>query len=364
MRVPDFLEKQDLEEELTGLKGVLSVAQVVVSSLDLDEVLQNILCSAMAVMDLPAGCIALYDASLEQLSLGARVGPGTGDSLEGHWPVRDGELSRRILDGGEVFVLEAVCQASIAGDPLILKGYRGAFIAVPLKIQSKIVGILCLYHHFPQSFAPTRLEILSILASFAAMSIDNARLHQQTQQLALTDSLTGLYNQRQFQVLLRDEMARAKRYQKPMALLIFDVDDFKMFNDRHGHFKGDKALVAIAEILRGVVRECDMVFRYGGEEFIAILPETALDEAVLAAERARLAVETESALSLQGICGQGITVSVGVASFPDNGTEQNALLDLADALLYRAKSEGKNRICHEYPAVHSKGAQWLEKKSS
>ncbi len=355
--VPDFPNKNNLlEEELKGLKDVLSVAQVVVSSLDLDEVLQNILCSAMAVMDLPSGCIALYDEPLGQLSLHAHAGPGTDDSLKDRWPVRDGELSRRILDGGDAFVLEDVLQASVAHDPLILDGCSGAFLAVPLKIQSKIVGILCLYSHFPQCFVKARLEILSILASFAAMSIDNACLHQRTHHLAVTDSLTGLYNRRQFQVMVKDELVRARRYKKPLTLLIFDVDNFKAFNDRHGHFKGDQALVAVAEILREAVRECDMVFRYGGEEFIAILPETAIDEAIRAAERARGAVETKSASYLQGICEQGLTVSIGVASYPENGTEQNVLLDLADALLYKAKSQGKNRIYHEISDLYSKGA--------
>jgi len=211
-----------------------------------------------------------------------------------------------------------------------------------------VVGLLCLDDFAPRAFPVRRLKVLSILASFAAMSIDNACLHQRTHHLAVTDGLTGLYNQRQFRLMLKDEMVRARRYEKPLTLLMFDVDDFKMFNDTYGHVKGDQALAAVAEILRGAMRESDMVFRYGGEEFIAILPETAIDVALTAAERARQEIEKKSGEYLRDIADPGVTVSVGVAAYPVDGVDRDALLQVADALLYKAKREGKNRVYHQH----------------
>ncbi|OHB29441.1 MAG: diguanylate cyclase [Desulfuromonadaceae bacterium GWC2_58_13] len=339
----------DIEEELKSLKDVLSVAQVVVSSLDIDEVLQNILYSAMAVMDMPAGSIALYDEPLGQLSLHAHAGLSERFLERYRWPVKDGTVIRRVLDDGEIFRLEDIGSSGCVDDALILQEGIRSLVAVPLKIQNKIVGLICLDDFEPRTFAESRLNILSILASFAAMSIDNACLHQRTYHLAVTDGLTGLYNQRQFRLMLKEEMVRARRYDKPLTLLMFDVDNFKSFNDTYGHFKGDKALVAVAEILRESMRECDMVFRYGGEEFIAILPETGLDFALKAAERARKSIETLSVDYLRGIAGRGVTVSVGVAAYPEDGIDRDSLLHVADALLYKAKREGKNRVYHQEP---------------
>ncbi len=347
----DMSRKGDIEEELKSLKDVLSVAQVVVSSLDLDEVLQNILYSAMAVMDMPAGSIALYDEPLGQLSLHAHAGLSDQFLDRYRWPVKDGSMIRQVLDAGEVFCLESVGSSNGVDDGLVLQEGIQALVAVPLKIQNKIVGLICLDDFAPRTFTERRLNILSILASFAAMSIDNACLHQRTHHLAVTDGLTGLYNQRQFRLMLKEEMVRARRYGKPLTLIMFDVDDFKAFNDTYGHFKGDQALVAVAEILRESMRECDMVFRYGGEEFIAILPETGLEVALTAAERARRSVEEKSLDYLKGIAKRGLTVSIGVAAYPEDGLDRDALLHVVDALLYKAKREGKNRIYHQKPEV-------------
>lgn len=264
------------------------------------------------------------------------------------WPVKEGSLIHHVLDEGELFIIEDVQGGFCCGDALILQEGIRALVAIPLKIQNKVVGLICLDDFAPRQFAPNRLKVLSILASFAAMSIDNACLHQRTQHLAVTDGLTGLYNHRQFRLMLKDELMRARRYGKPMTLLMFDVDNFKAFNDRHGHLKGDRALVAVAEILRSAMRESDMVFRYGGEEFVAILPETAIDVALTAAERARLEIEEKSPHYLNGELPQGVTVSVGVATYPRDGQDRDALWQVADALLYQAKREGKNRVYHRH----------------
>jgi len=340
--------QQQLEEELRGFKDILSVAQVVVSSLELDEVLANILASAMAVMEMPAGSIALYDRANNTLKLHAHQGLSETFTARSSWTVKEGGLTSMILSMGELYIAEDTHKNNMFTGPLaIAEGIR-CLIAVPLKIQNKVVGTLYLNDFVPRTFSDIRLRLLSILGSFASMSIDNARLHERTKELACTDSLTGLYNRRWFQKLFSDELQRARRYEKAMSLIMFDIDDFKQFNDIYGHPVGDKVLIRVAEIMTNTLRDGDSIFRYGGEEFIAILPEADLAEALTVAERVRERIARESGGCLEGEGRNNVTVSVGVASYPRDGQTMDDLVKKVDSLLYIAKRQGKNLV-HHFP---------------
>ncbi|PLX79141.1 MAG: GGDEF domain-containing protein, partial [Desulfuromonas sp.] len=165
--------------------------------------------------------------------------------------------------------------------------------------------------------------------------------------MACTDGLTGLYNHRQFKKMFPEEISRSVRYNKPLSIIMFDIDDFKKFNDSYGHPNGDIVLRETANLLRELLRDCDLIYRYGGEEFIALLPETNHADALLVGERIRIFVETESPLFLTKITKtHGVTVSIGVASLPDDGQDMGALLKTVDDLMYRAKRDGKNRVYH------------------
>ena len=334
-----------LVEQVQELKGIINVAQVVVSSLALDEVLQNILHSAMAVMDMPAGTIVLYDEKTSLLELHAHAGLSEQFVALDRWRVKPTGLTHEILEGGELFIVNDTESSELFNNPLaIAEGIR-SLIAVPLKIKQSTIGILYLNDFKEREFVAVKLELLSILTSFAAMSIDHARLHERTLQLACTDGLTGLFNHRQFKKIFTNEVARANRYKKTLSIILLDVDDFKKFNDTYGHPNGDVVLQEMANMLRELLRDCDTLFRYGGEEFVAVLPETDLLEAIKVAERIRIFVETESPRFLTKITKtHGVTVSVGVASLPVDGTDPNALLKTVDDLMYQAKREGKNRV--------------------
>ncbi len=336
-----------LREEVQGLKNILSVAQLVVSSLDLDEVLQNILHSAMAIMDFPAGSVALYNESENSLELHAHAGLSETFVAHRRWTAKPDGLTHKILGYGEPFVVEDTEAFDFAMNPLAAREGIRALIAVPLIFQKSIVGILYVDDFKPRSITQSRLNLLSVLASFATMSIDNARLYRQTLELACTDGLTGLFNFRQFKRDFREELSRAERYGTGLSVVLLDVDNFKKFNDTYGHPNGDIVLRAMAELLSDLLRDCDLIYRYGGEEFIALLPETGLQEALLVAERIRMFVETESPHFLQDITmTHGITVSIGVASFPEDGTDTAVLLKNVDNLMYLAKGAGKNKVYH------------------
>lgn len=155
------------------------------------------------------------------------------------------------------------------------------------------------------------------------------------QEMAIIDGLTGLYNRRHLDEVLLREIERAKRYRQPLALLMLDIDDFKKYNDTHGHLAGDKLLKDLAHFLLNAVRAADMVFRYGGEEFIVLLPHTFKQEAVEVAKRI-LNLERQK---------MPMTISIGLAYLLDEVLSKDELIEQADSALYQAKRLGKKQIC-------------------
>lgn len=160
---------------------------------------------------------------------------------------------------------------------------------------------------------------------------------------SLTDSLTGLFNRRYLQAKLREEKARADRYKRPFSIIMADIDHFKAYNDEHGHHKGDELLKKIASIFRKSVREIDVVCRYGGEEFLILLPETDTKQAQVVAERLRSLVAARTAGDLDSAA--PVTISMGIATYPHHATSPEMTILEADSALYQAKNTGRNRIC-------------------
>jgi diguanylate cyclase (GGDEF)-like protein len=161
---------------------------------------------------------------------------------------------------------------------------------------------------------------------------------QELERLSVTDDLTGLYNRRYLMETLASEVRRARRLEHPFALLMVDIDHFKEYNDAFGHLAGDEMLTRVARVLRESTREVDCAARYGGEEFVVLLPETGVAEAAETAERIRARVAAEA------LAGGQITLSIGVAEFPSHGDTPEAMIAAADAALYQAKREGRNRV--------------------
>ncbi|KAF0220733.1 MAG: diguanylate [Geobacteraceae bacterium] len=337
-------DKESLHSQVQALRELIEVARTVVSTLDLDTLLQAILTSAMHFAETPAGSVALYDDRKKELSLHAHAGLSADFIKTERWELTSGGLTEQVLAAGEIFFVEDTGAASFFNNPIAVREGIKSLICVPLAVHKQIVGVLYLDDFVPRLFDREKMKLISVLSSFAAMAIYNAKLHNKTRLMAITDSLTGLHNQRYFLQISSQEIGRAKRYLKPLSIIMMDVDDFKKFNDTHGHFNGDQVLVAIGEIITRTLRRADFAFRYGGEEFILLLPETGLECALQVAERLRETVANETAGVLREIAGQGVTVSVGVASYPANGDGMDDLFRVVDKLLYKAKETGKNRV--------------------
>ncbi len=193
-------------------------------------------------------------------------------------------------------------------------------------------------------------EMGDLARTFNSMAHMLEQDRAELQRIAAHDHLTGLLNKREFMKQFSQEMERSARYDHPFSLLMIDIDHFKKVNDEHGHLVGDEALRQVAQIVRHTLRPMDVVGRYGGEEFTAVLPETDRDAAYATAERVREQINAQPLiLGKESLC---IAVSIGVACYPDHGQDINTLFNASDAALYAAKGAGRNRVFMAEPTKH------------
>ena len=265
------------------------------------------------------------------LPLSVRFGEGlVGRVAERRMPlfVRDGARDPRLTPE------EQRCQAD-----------SFSMMLLPLVAGDETVGVVQFERDAPSVFTGRDLARVRALANQTAATIANVHSHRDVYNQAVTDGLTGLYNRRHMQEVLLDERRRAHRYGHPLSVIMLDVDNFKTYNDTYGHVQGDVLLRMAAAILRESMRGVDTVGRYGGEEFIIVLPETPAAEAYQAAERLRLAVARTIFPGFPSDPDLVVfkTISLGVATFPDCTDDTQALVTLADNALYRAKHGGRNQ---------------------
>ena len=314
--------RDDLRDSLDRLGGALG------STHDLHGLLQVVLDSAVLVTGATGGAAWAADGS----------GPLTLVASSGD---RDGR-PQRILpapddnEDEENVLVRAVASTAVQHDD--------GSVVVSLR-RGRVVGLLQLDCAPGDSLAPDADETLRALAAQAGIAVDNVLLHQEAQQLSNTDPLTGLGNFRYLSSNLAREIERATRFARPLAVLMLDIDHFKSVNDTYGHARGDAVLRELAARISEQVREVDTVARYGGEEFVLVLPETAMDGATRLAERICVAVRREpfhdeSEAAQRPLT---VTVSVGVASFPQHGASAATLMRTADTALYAAKTGGRDQ---------------------
>lgn len=324
----------EMEKVNAELKVLYDVSRSVSKTIDLDRLLAETLHSLAEIgifrFELK-GAIFLADG--EGLRLAAFIGM-TETTVETCGKVGPGEcLCGLAYCRGDILI-----STNSGDDHRHSKCIPGALphghVIVPLKAADKVVGVLDLYTPPDMEFDTSALKMLSSIGSQIGTAIDNARLYEETKSSALHDPLTKLANRRFLEMQLEKFVEMAKRYGTKLSVIMLDIDHFKRYNDTHGHVEGDRMLAKIAAILLREVRSADNVFRYGGEEFLAILPETDVTMACALAERLRKAVETEA----------GITISLGLAAYRITMQDKETLVGEADTALYRAKENGRNRV--------------------
>lgn len=327
---------QQMQRYASTVAELYEAATQVSGSLDLDETLQKIARGAAASTEAASSTIILFDDFGEVTHL---VGWEVGE-IE----VRKNGISRQVWETGRPMVLPNFAATSPGTvHPRLLALGRAAAVCLPLQVRERVRGVMWVHYNEPRRIAEEDLHLLASFGNQAAIAIENARLFTETRRFANTDGLTGLFNHRYFYHLLDTEVKRARRYSRPLSLIMLDIDHFKQFNDRYGHLAGDEALRSLAQILRKNSRRVDTVARYGGEEFAIILPETDLAQAAVQAERLRAAAEEH-----QWPEGH-LTISLGAATLTAEMARVEDLVRDADRPLYHAKEAGRNQVCLSSP---------------
>jgi len=215
---------------------------------------------------------------------------------------------------------------------------KGKVLAVPLIIRRKVIAVA-----LAEGIIPDEHDKFLILASQIAFQIERISLFENVEKLSIMDGLTGTFRRRYFLERFAEEISRAKECGMALSFIMADLDYFKKCNDNLGHLVGDAVLKEVAALLKKNVREIDFVARFGGEEFCILLPETGKEGARAVAERARSALEGHTIKAYDESV--RITISMGISSFPEDADKEKALIEKADSALYKAKEEGRNRIC-------------------
>jgi diguanylate cyclase (GGDEF)-like protein len=234
----------------------------------------------------------------------------------------------------------------IENDVHALDEYAGFYqetrsrMCIPLVSFGQTLGVLMLERDVVGSFQESDVKSLEAVADICATAIQNAHYVERVKQLAYLDGLTGIFNRRFFELRILEEIDRARRFNSGMAVLMVDIDQFKRLNDEFGHLLGDEVLRQVSSMFHQQLRKIDVVCRYGGEEFAILLSQTNPQHALGVAEKLRRLVET---WQFPGVP-RSVTISAGVATFPDHGTSRDELVKSADAGLYAAKQGGRNRV--------------------
>jgi len=277
----------------------------------------------------------------------AQAGEAGGDVYEDSLDpgLTEGAL-RSVLRSGGCVLLDP--QRDAGFDPHV-EGYPGhdsvSCLLVGLKMRDEPPAVLTLHRFRGEPFEPGDRRLAEASAPLFAAALDNLRRFGRAEELSITDGLTAVYNYRYLRSALDKEVARARRFGEVFSLIMLDVDHLKEYNDVYGHLRGSEVLRRLAQVVLSELRSADIAAKYGGDEFVIILPQTGREGACTLAERIRSSVEAHSFPGEEE--GMRITSSMGIAQFPDDGETSRELLEAADAALYAAKRRGRNRVAAE-----------------
>ena len=321
-------------DDLVELSFFMSIAKAISRSKSIEETLKEVMNHIGSVFTPLHWSLLLIDSNTFDLNFIVVIGKNA-DKLQGKSLPRGEGIAGWIAETGQAAIVEDVSKDKRFSSRV--DQYTGfetqSIIGVPLKTNKKVFGVIELINKMNgKPFTPFELNILQTIADFAAIAIEKAYYYRALKKMAITDSLTGAYNRGRFEQLLNREMDMCDRYGTPLSLLMLDVDGFKHINDNFGHSAGDGVLKCLAEILQQRVRKVDSVCRYGGDEFVVILPNTSREQAERARQRILDAIDYENNL------GRKIPFSVSVGLHSMETSDRSSLMKLLDSDLYRQKS--------------------------
>ncbi len=318
----------ELERRTDEANRIEEIGRALASSLDSREVLGKVIDAVLSIVAADGSTVWLLDGRTAQVS--ASGGP-IAMEVGLQWPLAE-PLYEALVGNQSGFMIGDLAASPLVPDALRDVLQAGSGVAVPLVVAEEVAGFLTAGSTEENHFSSRDIEVLERLASQASVALENARLHATLQSLSLTDPLTGLANRRHMQIHLEREVAAARRGRE-LVLVIFDLDNFKLYNDSAGHLAGDDALRAFAQILSDENRAMNLVSRYGGDEFVSILSESRMDGAQLYLARVRARMDKDPILAPNGI-----TATAGLAWFDPEAMRSGAdLIQAADDHLYSFK---------------------------
>lgn len=338
-------KSRQLLDRAEQLAAIRAVASHINSNIEIDKTFPLMAQEAKKIVPFDRASITLSADGGTRVELLAVFGVAQ-DSLGASYscPLSDTVLEQVLARGQPVIRAELPPGDSFTTTDLLLAEGLRSHVAFPLISHGRVLGSLNLSSMEPGLVASFDQNILKPLIEEVAMALSNHMLFKQVKQESVTDGLTGLYNHRYFQEQLEREIKKATRRDRPLALVIADLDHFKVFNDMSGHVQGDEALRNTAQLLKGSVRVEDMVARYGGEEFVILLSETDGPGALVVADRLRRKIE-DFKFNTKPDVFTPLTLSIGIAVFPQDGHVREWLVKRADQALYIAKRRGRNQVC-------------------
>ena len=332
----------DKERELVVLD---EVGRTIISSLELKTVLNIIMEKTRELVQSEAWSLLLIDEMTQELHCSVAIGEHAANFQQFKLKLGEGVAGWVAREGKPMVVHDVSEDPRFFNEMDLHLGFQtNSILCVPLETRGKILGVLeVINKKGGGQFSDGDLNLVTKLAGFAAVAIENARLYHQAKLLTLTDELTHLYNSRFFNQFLESEVKRCRRYDSNVSLIFLDLDFFKKVNDQYGHLMGSKVLQEAADVLRAGLRDVDIVARYGGDEFLVILPETRIIAAAHVAERMRIDFEKKIFLAEEGLDVK-VTASFGVASFPEFSSSKEELVRLADQAMYHVKNQSRNGV--------------------
>jgi diguanylate cyclase (GGDEF)-like protein len=326
------------------LSAFHEIAHALTSSLDLNSVLHAIMRQVEGLFHPEAWVLLLTDERRRDLcyAIGdVRFGRRLADLRIAYGEGVSGQVAER----GEPSIMSDA--TSEAGRGVVFDARLGlevrSAISVPLRSRQRTLGVIQLLNLPAESFSEYALSCLTVLSDFAAIAIEHVRAFQSVEELTITDECTGLYNLRHLDSVLPHELARCERLPTSMSLIFVDLDHFKQVNDQYGHQVGSQLLAAVGATLKGQVRSIDKTFRYGGDEFVVLLPDTGKMKAVEVANRLLTTLrKTNHAIS--PLLRLNVRASIGVSSYPEDGKSAQELLRVADARMYGIKGSSRDGV--------------------
>jgi diguanylate cyclase (GGDEF)-like protein len=320
------------------------VAKALTSSLELDAILQTIMDNIAKFFKPDTWSLLMVDEQKEELYFAIAVGPASETLKTLRLKVGEG-IAGWVAKHGESLIVPDVYTDPRFAKRIdeMTKWQTQSMICVPLRSKNRVLAVIQLINSPIESFGDNEMFFLHALCDYAAIAIDNARAVEKIQELTITDDCTGLYNARHLYKTLEAEVYRSQRFHYEFSVCFLDLDHFKQVNDVHGHLVGSRLLNEIGYRIKASLRLIDYAFRYGGDEFVVLLPQTNKEQAQVVARRLREVIRSEP-FRIDSSTTLHVRASMGVATYPEDAKSAHEIIRQADEMMYMVKNSTRDNI--------------------